>query len=108
MRDAEFIRVFAEFGFSHRQLANEYGRHPDTIRNILHYTSHDPARTRESRRNKNRKLADEHVLHVREWTTTCNFGEQKISRLLRETFGVEVSRSTVRQVMQGLTYQDVR
>lgn len=102
MRDAEYIRVFHEFGFSHRQLALEYDVHTDTIRNVLHYKSHNPAVSRTGRRNKNRKLADEQVLRIRELTASGH-GEQAIARKL----GNVVSRSTVRQVMQGITYQDV-
>jgi transposase len=108
MRDAEFIRVFHEFGFSQRQLAREYRRHTDTIRSILHYSSHNPdsGSPNGGHRNKNRKLEDEHVRFVR-LRATEGQGEQKISMGLKEVFSVEVSRSTVRQVMQGITYQDV-
>jgi transposase len=108
-RDAEFIRVFHEFGFSHRQLAREYKRHTDTIRNILHGNSHKPGSSRAGspgHRNDNRKLQDEHVRFVR-LRAKEGQGEKRITVGLKENFGVEVSRSTVRQVMTGITYRDV-
>ena len=97
-RQAEMIKVFAEFGFTRQQLAVEYGVHPDTIRNILRGTSF----AGEGSRRKDRKLSDDQVRQIRAWAAEGH-KEQKIAGLL----GNVISRSTVRQVIVGKSYQDV-
>jgi len=97
--DAEWIRVFAEFGFSKRDLSKEYGVHVDTVRNILNGTSFngDPRK-----RVQPRKLTDEQVRFIRE-QMALGHKEQAIARMLQGVVG----RSTVRQVMEGKSYADV-
>ena len=102
MRDAELIRVFSEFGFSSRQLAAEYGVHADTIRNVLHFKSFNPSAVHPYRQNKRRKLNDDQVRLIRRLKND-GLGEQAIAKKL----GGTVHRSTVRQVMHGVTYQDI-
>jgi transposase len=97
-RDASFIRLFEEFGFSKPQLAEEYGVHVDTIRNVVRGKSFRGGVTR----NKNRKLNDEQVRQIHELAAQ-RFGEARIAKAL----GGVVSRSTVRQVMSGKSYKDV-
>ncbi len=97
--DAEWIRLYAEFGFSKRALSKEYGVHVDTVRNILNGTSFngDP-----KKRVQPRKLTDEQVRFIREEMKKGS-KEQAIARMLQGVVG----RSTVRQVMEGKSYQDV-
>lgn len=98
--DAEWIRLFAEYGFSKRSLSKEYGVHADTIRNILNGTSFngDP-----KKRVQERKLTDEQVRFIRQ-QVKLGHKEQAIARMLQGVVG----RSTVRQVMEGKSYADVR
>lgn len=98
MRDAEFIRVFYEFGFTKPQIAREYGIHVDTVRNVVIGKSFSGQPMRSSKR----KLTDDQARQVREWAAE-GLGEVKISRNLDGLIG----RSTVRQVVNGLSYQDV-
>lgn len=95
---AGLVRVFREFGFSRAAVAGEYGVHPDTIRNIENGTSF----TKTARR-KDRKLTDDEVRQVHAWGKQGH-REQKIATLL----GNKISRSTVRQILAGKSYQDVR
>lgn len=97
--DAEWIRLYAEFGFSKRSLSKSYGVHVDTVRNILNGTSFngDP-----KKRVQERKLTDEQVRFIRQQMKK-GLKEQAIARLLQGVVG----RSTVRQVMEGKSYADV-
>lgn len=97
--DADWIRVFAEFGYTKRALAKEYGVHVDTVRNILNGTSFngDP-----KKRTQPRKLTDEQVRFIRE-QVRLGHKEQAIARMLQGVVG----RSTVRQVIEGKSYSDV-
>ena len=103
MRDAELIRVFHEFGFSPRKLASEYEVHTDTIRNVLNRRSFNPPAGHLYRQSKHRKLSPWQVHWIRQWASN-GLGEQAIAKKLDGA----VHRSTVRQVMQGITYQDVK
>lgn len=103
MGDAELIRVFAEFGFRTGQLAREYDVHPDTIRNIVKGASFKPGGRGGRGPNKKRKLNEGQVRQIREWAAEGH-GEQTISMKLD---GV-IRRSTVRQVIDGKTYKDVK
>ena len=96
--DAEFIRLFDEFGFPKSQIAREYGVHVDTIRNVVLGKSFKGSVLR----NKNRKLSDDQVRQIREWAAE-GFGEARIAKKL----GGIIGRSTVRQVITGHSYQDV-
>lgn len=105
MRDAELIRVFREFGFTTRQLANEYQVDPDTVRNIVNGKSF----TGETRKKglltghvKHRKLTADQVRKIRALAAE-GFGEQKIEKLI----GRVVAHGTIRQVVSRKTYQDV-
>jgi len=102
MRDAELIRVFAEFGFTTGQLAREYDVHRDTIRNVVKGASFRPEGHRSRGQCRYRKLSAEQVRHIRA-LAAGGFGEQAIARKLNGIVG----RSTVRQVMAGTTYRDV-
>lgn len=100
--DAEFIKVFEEFGFTKPQLAREYGVHVDTVRNVLNGKSfHGPAP-----RSKQRKLTDDQARQVLRWAGE-GLGEVKIQRGLLREYGVRIGRSTVRQILHGQSYQDV-
>lgn len=98
MRDAELIRVFAEFGFTPRQLAREYDVHADTVRNVVKGTSFKPGGPRVNQR----KLNPEQVRQIRTLAAEGH-REQFIARKL----GYVVRRGTVRQVIHGITYKDV-
>ena len=97
-QDAEFIRVFHEFEISSSKLAKEYGVHVDTIRNIVNGKSFqgNPLRS------KQRKLTDDQARQVREWAA-AGLGEVKIAKNL----GGIIGRSTVRQIINNESYQDV-
>jgi len=100
-RDAEFILVFYEFGFTKPELAREYGVHVDTIRNVLKGKSFQGRPLRSSRR----KLTDDQARQVLAWAAE-GVGEVRIQKRLRAQ-GTEIGRSTVRQVINGQSYQDV-
>lgn len=102
MRDAELIRVFAEFGYRTGELATEYDVHPDTIRNVVKGSSFKPEGHKSRGQCNRRKLNDSQVRYVRELAAQ-GLGEQAIAKRLNGVIG----RSTVRQVMSGKTYQDV-
>jgi transposase len=97
-RDANFIRVFHEFGFTKPQLAREYGIHVDTVRNVITGRSFhgQPAPS------KSRKLTDDQVRQVRLWSGE-GLGEVRIAKRL----GNVIARSTVRQIVHRKSYQDV-
>lgn len=97
--DAEWIRLYAEFGFSKRTLSKEYGVHVDTVRNILNGTSFngDP-----KKRTQERKLTTEQVRFIHR-QVALGHKEQAISKMLKGVVG----RSTVRQVIEGKSYADV-
>lgn len=95
---AEMVRVFAEFGYTKAALAREYGVHVDTVRNILRGTSFNgttPPR-------KDRKLDEEQVLWIRQWAA-----DDLSDTMIVKKLGGVVSRSTVRQVVEGRSYRDV-
>lgn len=102
MRDAELIRVFAEFGFTPRQLAREYDVHADTVRNVVKGTSFKPGPHKGSPHANQRKLNPEQVRQIRTLAAEGH-REQFIARKL----GYVVRRGTVRQVIHGITYKDV-
>lgn len=95
--DATMIPVFREF-FSRSEVAREYGVHRDTIRNVEKGVSFS---TLVSRR-KDRKLSDDEIRQIRLWEGQGH-REHAITTLLEN----KVSRSTVRQVLNGQSYQDV-
>ena len=97
-RDAEFIRVYHEFGIAKTKLAREYGVHVDTIRNVINRVSFKGGPVR----SKMRKLTDDQVRQVHAWSAQ-GLGEVKIQRNL----GGIIGRSTVRQVINGESYRDV-
>jgi hypothetical protein len=101
MRDAEFIRVFAEFGYKPVPLAKEYKVHPDSVRNILLGKNFKPG-SDVPRVNAHRKLADDQVRRIKQLAAEGH-GEHHIWNAMDRVVG----RSTVRQVMNGVTYQDV-
>jgi transposase len=96
--DADFIRVFYEFGFTKKQLAQEYQVHVDTIRNVISGKSFQGI----TQRSRHRKLNDDQVRQVRAWAAQ-GLGEVKISKLL----GGLIGHSTVRQVMNRESYQEI-
>jgi len=97
-QDAELIRVFHEFGISKPKLAQEYGVHLDTIRNVVNGKSFrgQPVRS------KKRKLTDDQVRQVHSWAAE-GLGEVRIAKKLDNI----VARSTVRQVINRQSYRDV-
>lgn len=97
-RDAEFMRLFHEFGFTKPQLAKEYKVHIDTVRNVLIGKSFRGEPLRSARR----KLTDDQARQVLAWAA-AGLGEVKIQRNL----GGIIGRSTVRQVINRESYQDV-
>lgn len=100
---AEMIKVFREFGFTKAALGREYGVHVDTIRNIdkgVSFNGGAPKR-------KDRKLSDDDIRFIRA-KGASGIKEQQISNLLRTERNIEVSRSTVRQVLNGKSYKDVQ
>ena len=102
MRDAEFIRLFKEFGeWTPPQIARAYDVHPDTVRNILYGKSFKPEGHRKDGHRQQRKLTDEQVRTIRELSAAGH--KNCISRHL----GKKVSRATVRQVVLRHTYQDI-
>lgn len=101
-RDADFMRVFAEFGFKAPQLAKEYEVHPDTARNVLNGTSHTGKGLPPSAL---RKLTDDQVRQIRAWAAE-GLGEARIQNRLK-TQGIEIGRSTIRQVINRVSYRDV-
>ena len=90
--------MFYEFGISKPKLAREYGVHVDTIRNVLAGRSFQGRPLRSGLR----KLTDDQVRQIREWATE-GLGEARIQKKL----GNIVGRSTVRQVINRTSYQDV-
>jgi len=103
MRDAEFIRLFAEFGYTAGQIAREYDVHPDTVRNVIRGNSFKPEGHRSRGQCNHRKLNAAQVRYIRELAAT-GLGEQAIARKINNVIG----RSTVRQVMSGKTYREVK
>lgn len=101
-QDADFMRMFYEFGFTQSQLAREYEVHPDTVRNVVTGRSFKGG---PPRRSKKRKLTDDQARQVHKWADE-GFGEVRIQRKLHSQ-GIEIGRSTVRQVINGQSYQDV-
>lgn len=100
--DADLIRVFAEETRATKAaLAREYDVHPDTIRNILNRKSFtgDPA---VPRRNPNRKLSNEQVIQIR-CLSKLGYKPDKIATKMEHV----VSKSTIRQVVEGSSYKDV-
>lgn len=97
-RDADFMRLFHEFGFTKSQLAGEYGVHVDTVRNVILGKSFRGEPLRSSRR----KLTDDQARQVLAWAA-AGLGEVKIAQNL----GGVIGRSTVRQVINRESYQDV-
>lgn len=97
------IRVFLEFGISKSALAREYNVHVDTIRNIDRGLSFSGSLTRR----KDRKMSDVHIKFIRA-QAALGYGEHVIVNDLYEGFAIEVSRSTVRQVIAGKSYKDVK
>lgn len=100
-RDAEFIRLFAEFGFKKPQLAREYDVHTDTIGNVLNGKSFygpEPPRI-------DRKLTDDQARQVLAWAAE-GLGEIRIQNKLSQR-GVNIGRSTIRQVIKRQSYQDL-
>lgn len=103
-RDAEFIRLFAEFGFTYVAIARAYELHPETVSNVVRGKSHKREGYAGSKpRLRLRKLNDEQVRKIRKLAAEGH-GEQYIARQI----GYAVQRSTVRQVMDGKTYKDVK
>lgn len=98
-RQAEMIRLFLEFGFTQQECADVYEVSLDTIRNIANGVSFKPPVSRR----KDRKLSDDEIRQVHVWGAKGH-KEQKISTLLHG----KVSRSTVRQILAGKSYQDVK
>lgn len=101
MRDAEYIRVFLEFGISKRALAREYEVCLDTIRSIASHRSFNPGAPPPNY-NQHRKLDVSQVQEIRR-LRALGYGEQRIAKAL----GGVITRSTVRQVIDGKTYRDV-
>lgn len=101
MRDAEFIRLYAEFGFRTTDIAREYEVHPDTVRNILKGRSFRPEGHRPRTVNA-RKLTPDQVRFVRA-KAAAGYKQEAISQAL----GGIVKRGTVRQLVNGQTYRDV-
>jgi hypothetical protein len=89
----EMIRLFAEFGFSFAQLAQEYEIHTNTVRSIVNGAP-DVIR-------KDRKLTDDQIRQVRAWHAQ-GWGQQRISQEL----GI-ISKSSVRQILRGNSYRNV-
>lgn len=100
-RDAEFIHLFHEFGFKKPQLAKEYEVHLDTIRNVLNGKSHHG----KPLRNSLRKLTDDQARQVLAWSAE-GLGEIRIQNRLKAQ-GIEIGRSTIRQVIKRQSYQEV-
>lgn len=100
-RDAEFIHLFHEFGFTPPQLAKEYGRHRDTIRNVLNGKSHYGKPLPSSLR----KLTNDQARQILAWSAE-GLGDMRIQNRLKAQ-GVEIGRSTIRQVISRQSYQDV-
>lgn len=101
--DADLIRVFSEFGFTKRALAGEYDVHIDTVRNILNNRSFTGGKSGGGKVNlANRKLNDDQVRFIHA-QAALGHKEQKIASLL----GNVVSKSTVRQVIEGRSYAEV-
>lgn len=97
---ADMIRVFAEETRATRaSLAVEYDVHPDTIRNILNrksFTGSSPASRRD------RKLSNEQVFQIRALSKLGNKPD-----IIATKMGHIVSKSTIRQVVNGQSYKDV-
>ena len=98
--EADMIRVFAEETRATRHtLAAEYDVHPDTIRNILNgksFTGSSPASRRD------RKLSDEQVFQIRALSKLGNKPD-----VIATKMDHIVSKSTIRQVVDGKSYKDV-
>lgn len=94
------IRVFAEETLATRHsLAVEYAVHPDTIRNILtrkSFTGGSPSSRRD------RKLSDEQVFQIRALSKLGNKPD-----IIATKMGHVVSKSTIRQIIDGKSYKDV-
>ena len=98
---ADMIRVFSdELHVSKAALAREYGVHVDTVRNILNYKSFTGAEKKPS--GQPRSLTDEQVRFIKAQARK-GYKESAITKMMR---GV-AHKSTVRQVLEGKTYQDV-
>jgi hypothetical protein len=98
------MRVFHEFGFTPRQLGLEYGVHTDTARNVVKGKSFQPPKPPQP--SKLRKLTDDQVRQIRRWAAEEGYGEARIQRRLKY-LGVEIGRSTIRQVINRESYQEV-
>lgn len=96
---ADTIRVFAEETRATKAaLAREYDVHPDTIRNILNRKSF----IGETPHRKDRKLSNEQVLEIR-CLSKLGYKPDKIATKMDHI----VSKSTIRQVVDGKSYKDV-
>lgn len=95
----EMIKVLGEF-VRPVPLGREYGVHPDTIRNILagksHRASHQAPR-------RDRKIPDTEIREMRRLASKEGMREHAIKNHMQ----VPYSRSTIRQVIDGLSYKDV-
>jgi hypothetical protein len=95
--------LFGEFGFTPQQLGREYEVHTDTARNVLNGKSHQGLLIRSSLR----KLTDDQARQIRQWAAPPPAGEGLGEARIRRRLGGIVGCSTIRQVINRESYQDV-
>lgn len=100
-QQAEMMKVFREFNFTPIQIAKAYGVHADTVRNVLSGKSHHGTPPPRS----DRKLTGDQARQVLAWSAE-GLGEMRIQNRLKAQ-GTEIGCSTIRQVINRQSYQDV-
>lgn len=100
-RDVQFIQVFRDIpGITPRKVSREYGVHPDTVKNI--WSGRARTGTPAARPRPDRRMSDDEVRAMRRLAGQGH-GEQAIKIIM----SVPYSRSSIRQVITGVTYREI-